>query len=372
MRVAIVNFTGGGFSGGYVKYLRSLLPLLHADRRIDRLDVFVPPQGAGLLALPPVPLLTWPEGDPLWGFRALKRQLRALQPDVIFVPTARWIACGQVPVVTMVRNMEPLQVPIAGTSIPTGLRNLARAFAARRACRRATRVIAISNHVRDFLAARWRISGDKIGVVYHGVERASACGPSQVPAALATRNPGRFIFTAGSIRPARGLEDVIDVTVRLRGLTPPPALVIAGAPDAGTRSYHEHLKRRARTLGVDDLIIWTGALSPAEMWWCFDACAAFVMTSRAEAGPNTALEAMSRGCVTVSVDHAPMPEFFGATALYYRAGDIALLTRQLSSVLAGDPSMSELRAAAVRRADEFDWNRTASGTVSQLRMALST
>lgn len=371
MHIAIVNLTGGGFSGGYVKYLQTLLPLLRADHRIDRLDVFVPPSMSGMLAIPSVPLLTWPEGDPLWGFRVLKRQLRVLNPDVVFVPTARWLGCGQIPVVAMVRNMEPLEVPFAGNTLATGLKNVARAFAARRACRRATRVIAISNHVRDFLSDRWQISGDKIGVVYHGVERASECGPSRMPAALAARQPGRFIFTAGSIRPARGLEDAIEATARLRGITPGLALVIAGGPDAGTRPYHERLKRRARELAVDDRIIWTGVLSPAEMWWCFEACSAFVLTSRAEAGPNTALEAMSRGCVSVSVDHPPMPEFFGATALYYRAGDIALLTQRLSSVLAGDPSMPELRAAAVRRAAEFGWETTASGTVSQLRLALS-
>ena len=48
MKVAIVNLTSGGMSGGYLKYLRTLVPLLRQDPRISRLDVFVP-EGSAML-----------------------------------------------------------------------------------------------------------------------------------------------------------------------------------------------------------------------------------------------------------------------------------------------------------------------------------
>jgi len=372
VRIAIVNVTAGNFSGGYLKYLQQLLPLLRADRRVERLDVFVPPHTRTKLMLDSVPLRTWPEGDPLWGFRELRRQLRLSNPDVVFVPTARWVSCGRIPVVTMVRNMEPLEVPFAGNSLAAGLKNVARAFVARRACDRSTRVIAVSNHVRDFLVDRWRIDRTKIGVVSHGVERIAECGPSTVPSALAARESAPFIFTAGSIRPARGLEDIIEAFAAVREIRPRLALVIAGESDTDSRSYRHRLARRANELGVADRVVWAGSLSRPAMWWCFEACSAFVMTSRAEACPNTALEAMSRGCLCISVDHPPMPEFLGATALYYPAGDVARLTRRLSSVLTGDAeSFSVLRAAAVRRAAEFDWGTTARRTISELQLASS-
>jgi len=372
MRLAIVNVTAGNFSGGYVKYLHRLLPLLGADRRVERLDVFVPSHACTNLSLYSVPLRTWPEGDSLWGFRALKHQLRVANPDVVFVPTARWIGCGGIPVVTMVRNMEPLEVPFAGNSVAASVKNVMRALVARRACERSTRVIAVSNHVRDFLVDRWRVDRRKIGVVYHGVERIVECVPPRRPSALATRETAPFVFTAGSIRPARGLEDVVEAFAAVRDLYPRVSLVIAGESDRDTRAYRARLTRRANELRITDRIVWTGSLSPPEMWWCLDACVAFVMTSRSEACPNTVLEAMSRGCLGISVDHPPMPEFFGATALYYRAGEVTVLAGHLSTVLAAEAgSLSALRAAAVRRAAEFEWETTANRTIAELRLALT-
>ena len=80
--------------------------------------------------------------------------------------------------VVMVRNMEPLEVPFAGNTWVEGLRNVARAWEARRACRHATRVIAVSDHVRRFIISKWHIDEDRIGTVYHGVDGG---GPSARP-----------------------------------------------------------------------------------------------------------------------------------------------------------------------------------------------
>jgi len=44
LRLAVVNLTAGGLSGGYQKYLQHLLPLLVRDTRLEQVDVFLPPQ----------------------------------------------------------------------------------------------------------------------------------------------------------------------------------------------------------------------------------------------------------------------------------------------------------------------------------------
>ena len=43
MRVALVNLTSGGLSGGSRKYLLELVPLLRAHRAVRDLHVFLPP-----------------------------------------------------------------------------------------------------------------------------------------------------------------------------------------------------------------------------------------------------------------------------------------------------------------------------------------
>jgi glycosyltransferase involved in cell wall biosynthesis len=303
---------------------------------------------------------TWPLGDDMRGFRELPRAVAALAPDVIFIPTARVLRAGRTPVVTMVRNMEPLEVPFGGNTLAEGLKNVARAAAARVACRRADRVIAVSQHVRDFLVDRWHIPEERVGMVYHGIDQ-----PGNAPAVPLTQE--RFLFTAGSIRPARGLEDVIEAMAELQEDL---HLVIAGAVDRGAEHYAARMRSLAGRKRVSSRIRWAGHLDAASMSWCFRNAAAFVMTSRAEACPNTVLEALANGAVSVSTDHPPMPEFFGDTATYYSERDPGHLAVQLGHVLAMPESAREQRRDAARtRVARFTWEATARATVAELRRA---
>jgi glycosyltransferase involved in cell wall biosynthesis len=368
MKVAILNLTGGGFSGGYLKYLGRIVPLLAGHPRVQRLDVLMPPNlpWAGEAA---VETITWPPGDERTGYRALRQRLRQLGPDVVFIPTARWLDCGPISTVVMVRNMEPLTVPFGGNSMVEGVRNLVRAYAARGACHRATRVVAVSRHVREFLATRWRISPDKVGVVYHGVDPVGPEPPTAPPRALDGRAQEPFVLTAGSIRPARGLEDVIRAMGRLGVRHPALPLVIAGRADRATEAYERRMRDLAEAQGAGR-VIWTGLLTPPEMAWCYRRCAAYVTTSRAEACPNTALEAMSHGCMVVSTRQAPMPEFFADAALYYHPGDGKGLAAQIAGVIAAGSEECATRREALRaRARQFQWRETVDRTIEQLTLA---
>ena len=71
-------------------------------------------------------------------------------------------------------------------------------------------------------------------------------------------------------------------------------IAIAGKADRSAGAYETRMRRLAARLGVADAIVWAGHLAPEEMAWAYDHCAAFVVTSRAEACPNVALEGHTR------------------------------------------------------------------------------
>jgi glycosyltransferase involved in cell wall biosynthesis len=370
MKLAIVNLTAGGLSGGYRKYLQRLVPLLQNVSGVSGLEIFIPERATTTITLEGVPLRTIAATDAYRGYAQLKTHLRASKPDVVFIPTANWLHCGPIPVVAMVRNMEPLLVPFEGNSLIDGLKNLARTYAARRASQRSCRVIAVSQYVRDFITQRWGLAIDRVGVVPHGIEPPVTQSEAIMPRSLADVALGKFIFTAGSIRPARGLEDIIEAVAWLNHSDPSITLVIGGEPNPDTHFYHDRMQRLAADRGITHRVIWVGQLNVREMAWCFYTSAAFVMTSRAEACPNTVLEALSHGCLSVSTDHPPMPEFFGDTAYYYRARDARSLAEQLMAALnAPEADRQAKRLAAIRRARQFDWRTTAERTIEQLRLA---
>ena len=370
MKIAIVNLTGGELSGGSKKYLQHVVPLARRDPRVERVEVFVPDAARQTIAGGSVePFSTWSSADARAGFPKLKARLTSLAPDVVFVPNARFIST-EIPSVVMVRNMEPLTGTIRN-SWSDKARAAARRFVAWRACARADRVIAVSQHVSEFLTTRWRVPAGKIGIVYHGVdaaERPAVASPA--PPMVKELEGLRFLFTAGSIRPARGLEDAIRALKDLKIAGGHHHLAIAGRATSGSRGYEREMRNLAESCDVADRAHWVGQLDANAMSWCFANCETFVMTSRTEACPNVVLESLSYGCVSVSTDSAPMPEFYQNAAAYYSAGDGASLASVILDVDQSRSRRDELRANAFNRAAQFDWRVTAERTIGEFEVLL--
>lgn len=366
MRVALVNLTSGGLSGGPRKYLHLMIPRLANHPQISQLDV-LSPAAMKFVHSPSVSYWEWPSQDMYYGYRQLKRRLEYLKPDVVFIPTARIVAT-RFPTVVMVRNMEPLVTPFAGNSFSDVIRNIGRRAATRRSCSQATRVIAVSSFVRDFLVQEWLIPASKIGVVPHGVEPPLTESQTSPPTAFPERLQEPWFFTAGSIRPARGLEDAIDAMEILRDREVPGTLVIAGAiSDRSTRRHLRSLTSRILSKSLQDRVVWAGDLPAVKMAWCFSHCTGFLMTSRIEACPNTVLEALNYGAASISTTERPMPDFFGTNALYYEAGDSEQLAAKMQEVLALDsPTRDKRSALSQARASEFTWEDTTALTVDEL------
>ena len=366
MKIALRMLTNGSVSGGAAKYLRHMIPLLSEGERIDELRIFLP-KGA-LSDIPgDWPIVSW-EASGRRGKQELRKALEAFAPDVIFIPTARHFSFGAVPVVTMVRNMEPLRTPFGANHWVDRIKTLARRFAAKKASQQGDRVIAVSDHVSEFLTERWSIPEARIDVVPHGVEAPSE---PERPDALPDLGGKPFVFSMGSIRPARGLTDLIAAMGDKR-LSPDLQMVFAGKVDKGAERYHREVMTLARQRGVLDRLHWVGHVGPAQTSWLFRNSDLFVMTSRVEACPNTVLEAMRHGCLSVSTDDPPMPEFFGDGALYYRAGDPVSLAKRMDVALnLPTAEARSYRNAAAMRADRFTWDRTAEATLAVLAKAVA-
>jgi glycosyltransferase involved in cell wall biosynthesis len=264
--------------------------------------------------------------------------------------------------------MEPLERTTLPTKASDKVIRLARRVAARRACERADRVIAVSGHVAHWLKSNWRIDDRRLAVIPHGVD---SPGPALRPAAAAGLVGRRFIFSAGSIRPARGLTDL----VMAMGRSDFPAeldLAFAGKPDPDAREFHADLLATVARLGLAGRVHWLGQCNSGEMDWGFANCELFVMTSRAEACPNTVLEALANGCLSVSCDTPPMPEFFGPAAIYYASGDPASLSAAVAKALALSPgAQNDRRELARQRASNFSWDSCARSTLDLLSEAVN-
>ena len=373
MRLAIINLTGGGFSGGYRKYLKNMIPLLAEHAEVDKL-MCVSAEGNDISGWFPS-LKNTDYGEcrrfslPHLAFipdRKMSECLRKFSPDVIFLPVDRYVRPNNLPVVNMVRNMEPLVPNMRGDTLREILKKYVLRKVICQAVRRADHTIAVSGYVKNYLMEKLQIPEDKISQVYHGLT--SQTGDCiRRPHSLPVGWDSGFLFTCGSVRPARGLEDLIGALTDLRLKKIDMRLVIAGETLAGMRKYRKSLERHLALKQLTDSVCWAGTMSEEELRWCYNKCSLFVMTSRVEACPNIALEAMANGAVAIASDNPPLPEFFSDCAAYYEAGKKESLAKAIISRLGLNCAEREAVSERSRkRSDMFSWKLTADMTMSVL------
>jgi len=375
VRVCMLNITAGGMSGGYRTYLSRLVPRLAGHPEVEALLVGTPET---------IDVSKWQERVPSVQWVSLRCALAArgrevgpearkaieqFSPDVFFIPTTRHFAWNGTPVVSMVRNMMPAAP--GRTAYPVEwVRTWARLRQMRSAVHRSDRVIAISQFVRDYLTDDLGLDQTRVGVVYHGIDPVDDRDIRQ-PVEVSHELKGRFVFTAGLIYPYRGLEDLIEAWGHLRTGSDLPPLVIAGKIGQGMKRYYRKLVGMVEGKGLTPHIRFAGVLDRGEMAWCYRNCAAFVMTSRIEACPNIALEAMAHGCVCISTSNPPMPEIFGDAARYYHAGHCEELIQRLEEIWNLPANQREAMCRlTVARAGRFTWEACCQETIAELQKAI--
>lgn len=362
MRIAIINPTGGGMSGGYRTYLRNVLPRLAAHGAVEAV-LCATPRAVGVETwLPFLPKVQFMLCRPFRFMRHqpdsdLERSVRAFSPDVVFIPVERYLAFYGLPLVVMLQNMGPL-TPVSGNPVSEQLRYLAQRMETRIAVQHANYVIAPSNFVREFLVEQWRISDSRIRTIHYGSTKSIGEGRHQKPPLIPASWQGKFLFTAGSIEPYRGLEDILQAKYSLKDHGDIGGLVIAGATRPNMVAYQRKLARWARRHGIAPQVCWSGILSEEEMAWCYRSCRLFVMTTQVESFAITGLEALIYGCVCIVANNPPLPEIFGDAARYYTPGDGQELAHTIEEALALKPAQKQAATKIVQeRTALFSWDQ---------------
>lgn len=376
MRIAIVNLTGGGLSGGYRKYLKNMLPRLTEHNDVEAL-LCVSPVGNDISAwFDSLPGVAYGSCSPLTLIHLahipdsqMAEHIKQFSPDIVFLPVDRYIRFGDIPVVNMVRNMEPFVPNMKGDTLKEMFKKFMQRKLTCNSVRRADHTIAVSGYVKDYLVSTLNIQENKISQVYHGLTPPSdrSCArPDSVPASWTD-----FLFTCGSVRPARGLEDALEALTDLDARHLGMRLVIAGETVPGMKKYRDGLERFLASRGLTDRVCWTGKLNDEEMRWCYEQCRIFIMTSRIEACPNIAIEAMSNGAISIAANNPPLPEFFDDCAAYYEPGNGVALAEAVIACLDLDTEERRVLSGRARQQSTmFSWEVTADKTVAVLRHVL--
>ncbi|MBI5211570.1 MAG: glycosyltransferase family 4 protein [Elusimicrobia bacterium] len=183
-----------------------------------------------------------------------------------------------------------------------------------------------------------------------------AGGPSpEAGRAGAPRGP--YILCVARQAPYKGLDVLLMAFARFLEKRKGIKLVVVGRDQlAGA------LPRFCRTLGIEEQVVFTGALPPASVRRLIEGCLFFVLPSRRETLGMALLEAMACGkaCVASRVGGVPELAADKKHALLVPPGDVEALARAMG-LLASDPGeRKRLGTSARERSRRFQWGGVAA------------
>ena len=268
----------------------------------------------------------------------LRARLAAAQ--VVHYPLTIRIPATSQPSVVTLHDLQHLDLP---SMFPRGERAF-RAIAWHRSLRGATRVIALSEFVRQHAAERLSLDPDRIRVVPSGVDH------TRFFPAGGEREP--FLFYPARSWPHKNHARLFEAFALVRGERPELRLVCTGGGAFPT---------------APDGVEIRGHVTDDELVRLYRTAAALVFPSLYEGFGQPPLEAMACGCPVVCSTAGALPEVVGAAARLFDPNDPQAIAAAVLEVLDAPGEWSQRGLA---RAAAFSWDETARRTEAVYRELL--
>ncbi|MGQ9489414.1 MAG: glycosyltransferase family 4 protein [Anaerolineae bacterium] len=266
-------------------------------------------------------------------------------------------------------------------------------------CRRADRIIAVSEQTKRDVVAAYGIPAEKITVIYEAADLRFRPQPAELVATVRQRYhlPARYLLFVGTIEPRKNLGRLLAAFERLQadGLT--DALVIVGK-----RGWlYDDFFARLENSPAKGAVIFPGFVPDADLPAIYAGAQALAFPSEFEGFGLPVLEAMACGTPVVCSNTSSLPEITSPpdrrsseekgsvpplpsqggeaerggdptqrgrpAALLIDPLDVDALTDALRRVLADPALAADLRLRGLAQAAQFSWERAAAETVAVYR-----
>jgi glycosyltransferase involved in cell wall biosynthesis/GT2 family glycosyltransferase len=232
------------------------------------------------------------------------------------------------------------------------------------------RVLAYSQSAAGEITAEFGIPPEEIAVVPLGVDaewfgKQDECDLS---VSRRLRLPRSYFFSLATDYPHKNLPNLLDAYALLRRRWPdqdPPGLVLAGYTSGARTDFYPGLESEALARGLSFL----GPVSSGQLRVLYRHALALVFPSLYEGFGLPPLEAMACGTPVIAMPVSSVPEVGGDCVLYPEGLSTRDLAHAMESLAADAKLREELRAAGLRRVQEFRWEKTARATLEAYRAA---
>lgn len=235
-------------------------------------------------------------------------------------------------------------------------------------CRRARRVLAISESTARDVAETLHIPREKIDLAPPGCDAATfhPLPNSDVEAFRTARNlPSRFWLFVGTLEPRKNLVTLLQAYAALPTSSRLP-LVIGG----GKGWDYDDIFTAVEQHQLKQWVTFTGYIPPQDLPFWYNCAEVFLYPSVFEGFGLPILEAMACGTPVVVSDASSFPEIVGEAGLRVPPHDVALWTTALIRTSEDAGWRETAREQGLIEAARYTWQKTARETVASYRRAL--
>jgi len=235
---------------------------------------------------------------------------------------------------------------------------------------RGDRIISVSRNTRTDLMSYFQVDGEKIDVVYNGIEdEFRAVLPSE-DLDRWMRNLGLerpYLLFVGNPKPHKNLDSVIKAYAQALKLHDfPHRLVCVG--DRGAIEFK--IRQRAAQLGIGERVLLLGHVAQEALPAIYQGAAAFLYPTLYEGFGLPVVEAMASGVPVITSNNSALKEIAAGYADLVSPLDVDALARAIARMVSDTDHRTSLRKLGRRRADDFHWRHAAVKTLEIYRRAL--
>lgn len=302
--------------------------------------------------------------------------VRRVQPDVFFSPSVySWFP------------LFPGQKAVVGVHDAIADRHPELTFPDRRArlfwrlkvgaaLRQARLILTVSGYsarqiqsVLDVDASRIRVAEEAPAAAYRPAERDAVAAAAR----RAGLPPGEEWFVyVGGFNPHKHVDVLVRAhadLLRRPGNSSPHLLLVGSVGEDVFHSGVDRVRAAVAEEGTSGRVHWAGYVPDEELRLLHAGATALVLPSECEGFGLPAVEAAACGTPVVATRESPLPELLAGGGVFVEPRDARALADAMERLATDDDFRRTAGAAALRRASELSWRRTAERALGALREA---